>query len=190
MLTEKAYNLIIPYVNREDCVLAKSTQKNKGANGVALEKLLGIKPGTKQLDFEDGELKTFSVNEKGEVKEDFRICSKWDKNYIKEKLKNVLVVGRNAAGQIQHCKIIRPLENPIFKEYFDKEVDLIISKGPMNCSQKDTAIWIAKTQGPGGSAKKTRSLYISRPAANVLFFGEYPAKARKGREIFRDMIRK
>ena len=78
--------------------------------------------------------------------------------------------------------------NPLgFKASF---IDLIISKGPMNCSQKDTAIWIAKTQGPGGSAKKTRSLYISRPAANVLFFGEYPAKARKGREIFRDMIRK
>ena len=61
MLTEKAYNLIIPYVNTEDCVLAKSTQKNKGANGVALEKLLGIKPGTKQLDFEDGELKTLAL---------------------------------------------------------------------------------------------------------------------------------
>ena len=184
MKTEEAYNLITPYVHSAECVLAESTQKNKGANGMALEKILGIKPGTKQLDFEDGELKTFSINEKGQVKEDFRICSIWEKDYIKKKLENILVVGRNLAGQIVYCKILRILEeNPIFKEYFDKEVDWIISKGPMNCSQKDTEIWVSKTQGKGGEAKKTRSLYISRPASHYLFFGVYPPRAQKAKAI-------
>ena len=44
MKTEEAYNLITPYVHSAECVLAESTQKNKGANGMALEKILGIKP--------------------------------------------------------------------------------------------------------------------------------------------------
>ena len=55
--------------------------------------------------------------------------------------------------------------------------------GSMNVSQKDTSIWIAKTQGRGRDAPKTRSLYISRAAAHFLFFKEWPGASRKAKAI-------
>ena len=155
---------------------------NKGAVGISLEKFLGLKQGNNPLDFEDGELKTFHLNERGAVKEDFRICSKWDKEYIKAKIANILVVGINTDNIIVFCEVIHPLEHPIYSKYFDEEVDKILEKGPTKCSQKDTEIWIAKTQGRGHGSK-SRSLYISRPAAHYLFYGEYPKGGRKARKV-------
>ena len=184
MKLQEAYDKIIPYLSTKEAVLDKSTQKNKGANGIALQEILSLPQNNDRLDFEDGELKTFTVQNNGTVKEDFRICSVWDKSEIRKKLSTVLVVGRNELGQIVYCKIHKILdENPLFNEYFDKELDLILEQGPMNVSQKDTEIWVAKTQGKGGNAPKTRSLYISRPAAHFLFYGEYPARARKAKKI-------
>jgi len=184
MKIREAYEKLIE-LKDSSFLLDKSTKSNKGANGTFLEEVLGLKPGNARLDFEDGELKTFSLNDKGQVKEDFRICSVWDKDEIIKKLSNILAVGRdNLTGEIIYCEFHKILEeNPKFNEYFHKEVDWIISKGPMNVSQKDTEIWVSKTQGEGGEAKKTRSLYISRPAAHYLFFGVYPPRARKAKAI-------
>jgi hypothetical protein len=184
MKIKEAYDKILPYLKTGEVVLNKSTTQNKGANGVHLEKILGLSQNSNRLDFEDGELKTFTLTNTGAVKEDFRICSVWDKDEIRKKLDNVLIVGRDLEGQIIYCKIHRILEeNLIFSKYFDIEVDYILENGPHNTSQSETEIWIAKTQSQGGNAKKRRSLYISRPAAHYLFFGEYPKLARKAKKI-------
>lgn len=157
---------------------------NKGAMGHVLEKLLGLKLGSDRLDLRDGELKTFHYNERNAVKEDFRITSVWNLDEIKEKLDCLLVVGASCPNnQIVFVKIVKPLENPFFLKQLEIEVPFIMEKGPMNCSQKDTNVFIAKTQGKGGDAPKTRSLYISRPWAHALLHGVYPAGARKGKHL-------
>jgi hypothetical protein len=180
MKIEEAYNKIKKFstLNTEHEHI-----NNKGSMGHVLEKALGLNLNSNLMDFEDGELKTFHYNERNEVKEDFRITSRWNLDEIKMKLEQLLVVGANLNNQIEFMKIVRPLENIFFLEQLEIEVPFIIEKGPMNCSQADTNVFIAKTQGRGGGAPKERSLYISRPWAHALFHGVYPKRARKGKHL-------
>ena len=157
---------------------------NKGSMGHVLEKVLGLNLNSNLRDFEDGELKTFHYNERNEVKEDFRITSRWNLDEIKEKLNLLLVVGADLNNERRYTEILRPLENNFFLKQLEIEVPFIIEKGPMNCSQSDTNVFIAKTQSRGGEGvPKKRSLYISRPWAHALFHGAYPKRARKGKHL-------
>ena len=181
MKLQEAYNII----KKESTLNTEQEHiNNKGSMGHVLEKILGLNLNSNVKDFEDGELKTFHYNERNEVKEDFRIGSRWNLNEIKEKLNNLLVVGTNLNNEIIFIEILRPLENIFFLKQFEIEVPFIIDKGPMNCSQSDTNVFIAKTQSRGGEGvPKKRSLYISRPWAHALFHGTYPKRARKGKHL-------
>lgn len=159
---------------------------NKGAVGHQVEKLLGLKLNSNLRDFDDGELKTFHYNNKNQVKEDFRITTIWDLDKIEKKLSNVLVVGFDSSNNFTYVEILRPLENTFILKKLREEVAFILEKGPMNCSQKDTDVFISKTQGRGGDAPKTRSLYISRPWAHALLHRVYPPGARKGKHLVQE----
>lgn len=181
MKIEEAYNKIKKFstLNTEHEHI-----NNKGSMGHVLEKALGLNLNSNLMDLEDGEIKTFHYNERNEVKEDFRISSRWNLNEIKEKLNNLLVVGADLNNEIKFLKILRPLENIFFLKQLEIEVPFIIEKGPMNCSQSYTNVFIAKTQSKGGEGvPKKRSLYISRPWAHALFHGAYPKRARKGKHL-------
>jgi len=181
MKIEEAYNKIkkVSTLNIEHEHI-----NNKGSMGHVLEKTLGLNLNSNLMDLEDGEIKTFHYNERNEVKEDFRISSRWNLNEIKEKLNCLLVVGADLNNEIIFAEIVRPLENTFFLKQFEIEVPFIIEKGPMNCSQSDTDVFIAKTQSKGGKGvPKKRSLYISRPWAHALFHGAYPKRARKGKDL-------
>jgi len=182
MKTLDAYEKIVNLVG-SNLSTEQEHINNKGAMGHQLEKLLGLKLNNNLRDFDDGELKTFHYNNNNQVKEDFRITSIWELDKIKEKLSNLLVVGTDSSNNITYVKILRPLENTFFLKKLEEEVSFMIAKGPMKCSQSDTKVFIAKTQGAGGNAPKTRSLYISRPWAHALFHGVYPPRARKGKEL-------
>lgn len=160
---------------------------NKGRWGHTVEKYLGLKLGSHHLDFEDGELKTATITKNGTLKEDFKIAKVWDKNYLIEKMANILLVVRDLDANIVAVKIIKPLSHPIYKKYFDIELETINSIGLDNISQSDTNIWVAKTNDTGNKKVNSRALYLSRAFASHLFgFGF--GNARKGKIIYKEIL--
>lgn len=167
-------------------ILEKENICNKGNFGHSVEKLLGLKIGNHHLDFEDGELKTASITNTGVLKEDFKIAKKWDKQYIETKLANNLVVVRDVNNTIIRVSIINFLAHPIYKKYFDIEFSYI-EKNIDSISQRDTVIWVAKTNDSGLKSKTDRALYLSRAfASHILGFGF--GRATKGKSIQKEVI--
>jgi hypothetical protein len=163
-------------------------KNNKGKLGHTIEKLIKLKLGSHHLDFEDGELKTVPIS-KGKVKEDFKICKKWDKGYIESKLEQMLVVTYDdSLSLILDVKIYRLLDHPIIKSWFNKEIDWLLEQPDINLvSQTETEVFIAKTNDTGNKAVNSRALYISGAVATYLFGLEYTSRMRKGKIFVKEM---
>lgn len=183
----EAFNIIKKYEGSNiNQLLEQENIYNKGNFGHAIEKLLSLKLGSHHLDFEDGELKTATISESKVLKEDFKIAKKWDKTYIEDKLSNNLVVVRDSNNTIVRVCILNILKHPIYKKYFDIEFDRIINNMD-TISQKDTVIWVAKTNDTGNKVKNDRALYLSRAfASHILGFGF--GRAIKGKIIQKEVI--
>lgn len=178
----EAFEVLKQYENQNiNEILYKENIFNKGNFGHSIEKLLNLKQGSHHLDFEDGELKTATISNTGFIKEDFKIAKKWDKHYLIQKMTNNLVVVRDLNNTIISVQLIDFLSHPVYRKYFDIELEKIISN-ISTISQKDTVIWIAKTNDTGNKKINDRALYLSRAFASyILGFGF--GKATKGKQI-------
>ena len=161
---------------------------NKGKFGHALEKFLELNLGSHHLDFEDGELKTCAVRN-GNMKEDFKICKVWDKDYIESKLANMLLVLYDYdTGEIQSVQQMSILGHPIIRSQFDKEVDWLLEQPNINLiSQRDTEVFLAKTNDTGNKVINDRALYIARAPWGYITGCGYSNRARKGKQFVKEM---
>lgn len=154
---------------------------NKGGNGVGLEKLLGLPQGPHACDFADGELKTATLNptETG-LKDDFRITTKWDIEYILAKMRNMIVVTISQDNFIRGVYHLNILDDPKVLECLHREFNKIKQIGLDKISQSDTNFFVAKTQN------HSRSLYIARAFMSALLGYEF--KGRKGHETYQEVF--
>ena len=148
--------------------LENTNKYNKGKFGHSLEKFLQLKLGSHHLDFENGELKS-CASKNNKLKEDFKICKKWDKTYIKEKINNMLIVIYDYDTQIiLSVKIFNILAHPIVSKQFDLEIDWLLKQIDIRkVSQKDTDVFVAKTNDTGNKDINDRALYIARAPARI-----------------------
>lgn len=181
----EAYKILKPLENTSLASLGLLT--NKGVWGHTIEKYLSLKLGSHHLDFDDGELKTATVQKNGTLKEDFKIAKVWDKQYLEEKMASILLVVRDINNNIIKVKVVKPLQHPVYKKYFDIELNKISTIGLESISQSDTIIWVAKTNDTGKKVVNARALYLSRAFASHLFgFGF--GRATKGKQIYKEIL--
>lgn len=183
MLLDEAYVAFRSQMGKK--IPINEHRKNKGAFGHSAEKFKGMPLGSHHLDFEDGELKTGQITRRNQLKEDFRVCSVWDKQYQIDKMKNTLVVLRDMDNVIVYVEKMDLIANPVYYKYYHSEYDKIMDIGLDNVSQSDTCVWVAKTQSQGGDAPKKRSLYMARSFASRLFGFSYPRV--KGKHIHNEL---
>jgi hypothetical protein len=187
MKLQEAYELVLPM--RESTInIEKETVANKGKFGHALEKFLELNLGSHHLDFEDGDLKVCAIRN-GKIKEDFKICKKWDKQYILEKLKNILLVVYDYdTGKIDSVQQLSILDHPIVRKQFDIDLDYILSQPDPNLvSQSETDVFVAKTNDTGNKEVNQRACYIAGAPAGYLFGYGYSSRARKGKQFVKEM---
>ena len=169
--------------------VSEENPNNKGRYGHAVEKMLGLKLGSHHIDFEDGELKTapFKGNK---IKEDWKICKKWNKQYIEEKLYNVLLVVYDYdTGIILSATCLgNLLDHPIIRKQFDTDLDYILSQpDPDLVSQTETDVFVAKTNDKGNKKINQRACYIAGAPATYLFGLGYGKSMRKGKNFVKEM---
>lgn len=187
MKLQEAHELLFPLIgstiNTENENVA-----NKGKFGHSLEKFLKLNLGSHHLDFDDGDLKVCAVRN-GKIKEDFKICKKWNKQYILEKLTNMLVVVYDYnTGEIESIQQLSILDHPIVRKQFDTDLDYILSQpDPDLVSQKETDVFVAKTNDTGNKEVNQRACYIAGAPASYLFGYGYPSGARKGKQFIKEM---
>jgi len=192
MTLEEARDILLPLVG-QTIDASDFGNKNKGKYGHAVEKMLGLNLGSHALDFLNGELKTtgiVKVKDQYKVKEDFKICKVWDKNYIEAKLKNMLVLCYDYhTKEIISVQVYNILEHPLVREQFDKDVDWLLEQPDINVvSQTATPVFVSKTNGKGGNAPKERACYIAGAPASYLLGFDYPKGARKGKDQVKSWI--
>ena len=192
MTLEEARDILLPLVGKT-IDASDFSEKNKGKYGHAVEKMLGLDLGSHALDFINGELKTTGViiaNGKYKVKEDFKICKVWDKNYIEAKLKNMLVLCYDYhTKEIVSVQVYNILEHPLVREQFDKDVDWLLKQPDINVvSASATSVFIAKTNGKGRGAPIERGCYIAGAPASYLLGFDYPKGGWKGKDQVKSWI--
>lgn len=173
LTVDNAYEILKGYIGEK---FVSNVSTNKGGIGHSIEKKLGIPISSRHLDLVDGELKTVSLRG-NVVKEDLKLAKKWDKQYLKQKLDNLLIVVLNEDKVVVDVQKHSPLKNSTFSKYFDLEYDKIESIGLDKISQRDTIIFVAKTNDSGKKEKNDRALYMSRAFVSLLL--GYGVKTRK-----------
>ena len=187
MKFEEALKILTPLIG-QTIDIAGEKKNNKGRYGHALEKQLRLNLGSHHLDFEDGELKTYAIKN-GKMKEDFKICKKWDKEYIESKLANMVLVvydyDTKVIASVQHLSI---LEHPVIRKQFDKDLAYLLAQPDINLvSQSETDVFVAKTNDSGNKEINERALYIAgAPWGYITGFG-YALRARKGKKFVEEM---
>jgi hypothetical protein len=186
MKLREAYNLLTPLIGKT--LEINENPANKGKFGHALEKHLKLNLGSHHLDFDDGELKSCAIKN-GKMKEDFKICKVWNKEYIETKLANMLLVAYDYdTGEIQLVQQMFILEHPVIRKQFDKDLAYLIAQPDINLvSQKETDVFVAKTNDSGNKEINERALYIAgAPWGYITGFG-YAPRARKGKKFVEEM---
>jgi hypothetical protein len=186
MKLREAYNLLTPLIGKT--LEINENPANKGKFGHALEKHLKLNLGSHHLDFDDGELKSCAIKN-GKMKEDFKICKVWNKEYIETKLANMLLVAYDYdTGEIQLVQQMSILEHPVIRKQFDKDLAYLIAQPDINLvSQKETDVFVAKTNDSGNKEINERALYIAgAPWGYITGFG-YAPRARKGKKFVEEM---
>lgn len=162
-------------------------KKNKGEFGQLVEDKIGNAPSTTQLDLVDGEIKTVCLTPDNQIKEDLKIAKVWDKKYLKEKMENLLIVVRNKDNIILDVKLCSPLSNPTFLKYFHSEFDKITEEiGLDNISQRDTIVWVAKTNDTGKKEKNARAFYLARAFVSALLDYKFSSRKAGAKEIYKE----
>lgn len=186
MKLEQALEILTPMVGQT--IEINENVANKGKFGHALEKFLELNLGSHHLDFEDGELKTCAVRN-GKMKEDFKICKVWDKEYIESKLANMLLVVYDFDTEvIQIVKQIKILEHPIVRKQFDLDIDWLLAQPDINLvSQRATPVFVAKTNDTGRKAINERACYIAAAPFTYLAGLGYPKGCSKGSKFVKEM---
>ena len=185
MKLQEAYDILSSLVG--DIINVENEKKgNKGKYGHAIEKLLHLNLGSHARDFEDGELKTCAAFN-GKMRDDFKICKVWDKEYAEKKLENLLVLIYDyKTAEILAVKQFSILKHPIVRKQFDKDLSYLLAQPDINLvSQKDTDVFVAKTNGSGKKAINERALYIARAPASYLF--ELVYSGTKGKTFVEEM---
>ncbi|QYB17780.1 DNA adenine methylase [Pacmanvirus S19] len=170
----------------------KFTTNNKGGVGNYIEHILGIKPGTSNIDFIDGELKTIPLSTTGGVKETVALSminnSHLDENLLKSKyylkMKKTIFLPFVAVGD--KLTIYNPLLIDLEKEENKNILDqLIIDYNEIRKHTLEKTIQSnigkiiqSRTKGPGGNIK-TRAFYYKKLFLESLLninSGEYNIK--------------
>lgn len=186
MKLQQALEILTPMVGQT--IEINENVANKGKFGHALEKFLELNLGSHHLDFEDGELKTCAVRN-GKMKEDFKICKVWDKEYIESKLANMLLVLYDYdTGEIVSVQQMSILDHPIIRSQFDKELNWLLDQPNINLvSQSATQVFVAKTNDTGKKAINDRALYIAGAPWGYIAGCGYSNRARKGKQFVKEM---
>lgn len=180
----EAYNIL---KNLEGQYLSILTSGNKGHWGQELERFLGMSLNSKQLDFEDGELKTVTLKANGVIKEDLKIAKVWDKQYLEKKLETLLVVVRDTSNKIISVQLVKPLLHPIYRKYFNIEYDVIMNIGLDAISQKNTAVWVAKTNDTGNKSINSRAFYLSAQFVSYILGFKHNSRKSMSKLIFKEL---
>lgn len=181
----EAFNKLKPL---EGQILPQTASTNKGRFGQQLEIFLGLSLGPNKLDFEDGELKTVTLKSNGLIKEDLKIAKVWNKNYLEEKLDNLLIVVKDTSNKIILTKLVKPLSNPVYKKYFNIEYEKIMTIGLDKISQSDTAMWVAKTNDTGKKERNERAFYLAAQFVNVLLGLKFTSTKKTSKEVYKEII--
>lgn len=186
MKLREAYNLLTPLIGKT--LEINENPANKGKFGHALEKHLKLNLGSHHLDFDDGDLKSYAIRF-GKVKEDFKICKKWDLEYIMSKLTNMLLVAYDYdTGEIQSVQQMSILEHPVIRKQFDKDLAYLLAQPDINLvSQKETDVFVAKTNDSGKKFINERALYIAGAPWGYITGLGYAPRARKGKKFVEEM---
>ena len=91
-------------------------------------------------------------------------------------------------GEILSVKQLSILKHSIIRKQFDKDLSYLLAQPDINLvSQKDTDVFVAKTNDSGKKAINERALYIAGAPWGYINGLGYPSKARKGKAFVKEM---
>ena len=100
----------------------------------------------------------------------------------------LVVVYDYDTGEIESIQQLSILDHPIVRKQFDTDLDYILSQpDPDLVSQKETDVFVAKTNDTGNKKVNQRACYIAGAPAGYLFGYGYPSRARKGKQFVKEM---